>query len=90
MNEGADVNKCVASVSARLYEGVFLCVNTGSSHIQDCTSPLFLAVSANEYKTTLELIKKGAAVDAIRVSKLLNIAQTVTTRTKLCVHDIHT
>ena len=35
---------------------------------QDCSSPLFLAVSANAYPTALALIKKGANVDAIRVS----------------------
>ena len=36
--------------------------------IQDCTSPLFLAVTANEYRIVSELIKKGASVNAVRVS----------------------
>ena len=37
--------------------------------VQDCTSPLFLAVAANEYRTASELIRKGAAVDVAKVCK---------------------
>ena len=42
---------------------------------QDCTSPLFLAVAANEYKTASELIKKGASFDSVRVSTKSKLIQ---------------
>ena len=35
--------------------------------LQDGTSPLFLAVSANQYSIASELIQKGAAIDAVKV-----------------------
>ena len=61
--------KCECSVFVRVQHTTFV--------VQDCTSPLFLAVAANEYRTASELIRKGAAVDVAKVYKCQKTIVTV-------------